>query len=793
MRVHRRVNHFLASIVDHPLLGTLLILVLTVLAVIGYRDPNLLLDQLRPKAVEQAVETVAQGTESTAPLPDVNPLRLGEADAILLIGSDQIFTPAGMRALRETVSRLEALPQVSNVMWMDRAPIINIFGLPEPIFPRGNASDTLLEASRRKALSHPLVAGQLLSPDGKYLQLMISIDWLFVENDEAVSTDLAEVAEQAIAAEPEFQASVQVTGPVPLYLASWRSSGENQLRYQLIGYSVIGIAALILFRGPAAVFIVALAPALGVFWTLGFLRYFQLEQNPFNDVILPTLLSLLGLTDGVHMMVQIRHHRAAGLPPRDAARRGAQEVGLACVLTSVTTAIGFGSLSLAGHEVVRDFGWCCVLGVFLMLIAILTVIPLACSTILGRRVHAGHHSGVVQRQLGRISVVIDFAIRRRRLVSTLAIASTVLCAVVAAQLEPDERRQQGLPTRSPAVQAIQQMDKSFGGLESARVWVRWSAAAEEQPDAVLEMIKRVHGLLDEEELLGSPLSIASLIEALPGRGPAGSRMALADLLPPPLKRAFYTPETRTAFVSFRVQDLGIARYAEVFERLEPRLATLAEQHPGFELELAGSAVRRWQNLYRIVIDLAASLGAASIIIFIVLGLVFRSLRIGLISIIPNMFPLVLTGALLVWMGQGLELVSVCAFTVCLGIAVDDTIHFMTRYLECRETGVDDKQAIHDAFVGVGTALITTTVVLVAGFITVMLSDSREHVIFAGMGIMTFLSALFADIFFLPALLAQFAGNDELASIDSRADDAIAVGASESPLIQTKNENTAAPL
>ena len=94
------------------------------------------------------------------------------------------------------------------------------------------------------------------------------------------------------------------------------------------------------------------------------------------------------------------------------------------------------------------------------------------------------------------------------------------------------------------------------------------------------------------------------------------------------------------------------------------------------------------------------------------------------------------------------------FTVCLGIAVDDTIHFLTRYQEELER-VPHRQAIRDAFTGVGSSLIMTTIVLVAGFVTVMFSDLRDQRVFATMGTLTIASALFGDLVLLPALLARF--------------------------------------
>jgi predicted RND superfamily exporter protein len=233
-------------------------------------------------------------------------------------------------------------------------------------------------------------------------------------------------------------------------------------------------------------------------------------------------------------------------------------------------------------------------------------------------------------------------------------------------------------------------------------------------------------------------------------------MSLLALLPPPLKRAYYTPESRWAKVEFRVQDLGIATYGPVFERIEAELRRIMQQHPRFTLTLSGSAVWRWENLYQIVVDLAASLGSAALIIFGTLALAYRSLRLGLIAVIPNVFPLALTGTCLALFGGALELVSVCAFTVCLGIAVDDTIHFLTRYQKEQARIADDKLAIRRAFSAVGAGLVMTTVVLLAGFSTVIFSGLRDHRIFASMGSLTIGAALFGDLLFLPALLYCFA-------------------------------------
>ncbi len=747
----------LDRIVDYPKSILLLLVVISGIVLVGYFSPQSFTDWFSPPEIANSNKGQKKTKRETP--PDVEAVSLTDSDVILVIDSDNFFTPEGAKALRHVVEELESLDYVRNILWMDKVPILNIFGLPEPLLPSSKASEQQFKVAFKKAQKHPLVGGQLLSDDGKTMLLMIKFDWLFVESDEDCTTNLKEVAQKAAADFPEAKFSFLVTGYVPTYLTIIKAQQKNKLKYQLIGYGMILLMAIILFRGISAVIIVAMAPTLGVFWTLGVIRFFDFQNNPFNDVILPILLSLVGFTDGVHLMIQIRRYRTAGMSRKEAAKAGLHEVGLACALTSLTTAVGLGSLSLAHHEVVRDFGWSCVIGVFLTFIAVVTVIPIACSSWMGRNVHVGHDKGVIDIHLNRISGLIDIVLRHTKGISRIGIFLTVLFIMISLTLRPDEKRASALPTKSEASIALAHMDKAMGGLESSSVKLFWSDEVAKDSPEVLETIREIDELLNSEKLVGHPVSIRNILDALPGEGSASERMSMLDLLPPPLKRAFYTPEYRTAEVSFRVQDLGIAVYGPVFERIEKGLEKINKEHPEFSFDLRGSAVRRSKNLYQIVVDLVTSLGTAAIIILIVLAVAFRSLRIGLISIVPNMFPLAVTGTYLVVTGQSLEVVSVCAFTVCLGIAVDDTIHFLTRFKVEQKKTENDHEAIRNSFIGVGTALIMTTVVLVAGFSTVFFSDMREQRIFAVMSGLTIGSALFGDLIFLPALLARYSKRD----------------------------------
>ncbi len=739
----------------------LLIIALSSLAVVGHTDPRIVTQWFSKTAESTSDSFTKRGSSSgtTTPqeqtsAPTVQPISLSGSDAVLVVESPVFFTPRGTAALRHVAGRIEQLEQVRSLLWMDSIPMLNIFGLREPLLPKSSASENRFAAARERAMNHPLVAGQLLSDDGQTTLMLLNFNDFYLFSDAAATSQIRETAEAAAKEFPDVPLRFRVTGRIPATISAIAAHEANQWKYQLIGYGVIFIMTLILFRGIRAVIIVALAPILGVFWTTGIISFFEYD-NPLVDVILPVLVSLVGLTDGVHLMVQIRKLRASGMPRDVAAEEGLKQVGMACFLTSLTTAVGFGSLMLADSRWVQEFGWASTIGVVLCFFAVVTVIPLACASWLGNTIHVGHQRGLIDRQLQRIGAVIDGVLRYRVVTATLGIAATIALTAVGLTLEPDQRETDGLPLQAESTQAMLHVDRAFGGLEFSSLDVSWDASIEPTSPEILKVVMRADDVLHSEPLIGHPLSMRNLIDAQPGSGPPEERMSLLELLPPPLKRAFFQPERRQASLSFRVQDLGIATYGPVFTRIAEQLRQIESEYPAFTLRLDGRAVWRWRNLYQIVVDLASSLGSAAVIILIILTVVYRSWRLGLISIVPNLFPLAFTAAYLVLAGYNLEIVMVCNFTVCLGIAVDDTIHFLTRYREVRVHCTSNDEAIRGAFTGVGTSLIMTTAVLVAGFSIVTLSDSRDHRIFATMGALTIAAALFADLVFLPALLSLF--------------------------------------
>jgi predicted RND superfamily exporter protein len=228
-----------------------------------------------------------------------------------------------------------------------------------------------------------------------------------------------------------------------------------------------------------------------------------------------------------------------------------------------------------------------------------------------------------------------------------------------------------------------------------RVVVTWPEDASRE--TVWQVVTKVESVLSDEPELSRPLSIRHALSVVPGiDGPA--KLGMASLLPRGFGSQFWQPDLRQAQVLARVQDLGMAHYRPVLDRIERKLSVLSGEHSGFQIDLTGKAIVESRSVQRVVEELFHSLALAAVIIFIVITIAVRSIRFGILSIIPNVFPLVATGAMRACIDTSLDIASTCSFAVCLGIAVDDTIHFLMRFRHERELGHDVETSIRRTYV-----------------------------------------------------------------------------------------------
>ena len=721
------IEHVALLVSRHRRWGWILLITLSIPPALG-----LLGFQRRERQQAQWAEVAAYKEA-----PGETPFQFVGAPVQFLLESDGFFNASRITAIRDAVAGLEQRQMVRAVLWLDTLPARGVMGLPGRLLPRTLDDSLDWGAITERTMAQPLAVGQLVSPDGRALLLQIAPRSMGSKTLAAIRGQLKDALEPG-------GIRVRMTGLIPIQRALVRASDQEHLHIQLTAYAAVVVLALLIFRKWTTILIAVSGPALGTFWALGWLALLG-EPHSDLDPLLPVMFAMIGFTDSVHLVVHLRQERLGGRSQPEAARLAATHIGKACLLTSLTTAIGFGSLIISDSEVVQAFGRGAAIGVFTSYIAVVLVVPLLGASFLGQRIHLGLERDLVTRHMERLATVVDWLVPRARRVAAGGLIVTLALTWMTLRLTPDDWLGNRIDTESEAYQAMLDCERSFGGIEHLRVAMDWPAAARQEE--IFNILKKVEQACRDQPVLHSPLSIRQWQEVVP-----------LGFLPQQVRNQFWRPTARRAQVAVRHGDLGIATFAPAVKQLERRLDKLSAENTGYQFTVLSPAMNRGMMIQGVVRELFTSLALASVVIFTVLAVAFKSLRLGLIAVIPNLFPLVATGGIRLFWNPTLDIASACAFTVCLGIAVDDTIHFLARYQHESAGTPHLSGVLRRTFVAVGNALVMTTIVLVAGFSSVFVSPLPTHHLFANVACTTIAAALFADLVLLPALLAAFPGN-----------------------------------
>jgi len=693
-----------------------------------------------------------------------------ERIALIVVEGEDLLTPEGVAAIRKitrgaaAVEGVEAVHSMLNVRGNRR---IGEYLL--PLFPSSEASPGRFKRARRQARSRPLLIGHFLSEDMKTSLVIVQFD-TSVNGFSQVKRVVGQLQSMLAECAEASGLRVRITGPPALQVEVVESMRRDIFRFSFLGATLVVAIAIVLFRRVGAAFLVAIGPTVGTIWTVGTLGLIGQPINMLTNVV-PVLVLVIGFTDSMHLVLHVRRALAEGSSSLEAARSSIRHLGLACALTSLSTAVGFGSLMVASLDGIQTFGWCCALGSVLSFFAVITVVPLVASTPLSRYVVATKTSGK-RVPLGSIADwILSGILRHPRVVLACGAALMLTLALLAIRLEPDHSLATEIPHSNEVYRALEHVDKTFGGVMFAYAIVQWPDGRGLGSQELYDVLEEVHQVFDKNAVLGNPLSVLNLVKSLPGQDQTLPRRARElRYVPEEVRRRMVNVDRRRAVVSAHMPDAGARLLKPAFDDADRQLEEIVRRHPGFQVELTGASVAVFRNTHLMIEDLWKSLATAAGVMFLMIWLGLRSLRYALVSVMPNVFPLLCTGAFIVLSGRYLEMSSVIVFSISLGIAVDDTIHFLVRFKREMGSEADPRPAVRRTFKVVGTALVMTTVALVAGHGIVMISDFPAVRVFGMLAAVTIASALVGDLLILPAILVclRWARNPS-AGAESRPD------------------------
>lgn len=656
--------------------------------------------------------------------------------------SGDIFDAESLTALESLAGRLRAIEGVDDVRSIFDIRRQGTAGVVLPVIPR--TSDPLdaesLARAKARASGHPLVAGHLLSADASSSLLLVQLS-ATADRPPASSAVVARIeAVLAESAPAEGPLALELTGLPALREQATRALRHDMLMFNSIGLVLAVMLSAVVARSLRSTVVASLPPFIGAIWALGTLGLLGAPVNILTSVV-PSLALVVGTCDSIHFIEDMRRSARRGIDPLAASSGAIRRIGMACGLTSIVTAIGFASLAVARIEAVRTFGIAAAIGALASFMAVTLLTPLIAST----RFCSGLRLGRSSPLAGRVAnVLAALSVRHARPLVVLACSLTAALAFVGSGLDADTRIIDSLPSGAPASQALARVDAEFGGVMGVDVVVEWPADVDWRDPAVLDALALAEAAVGREAGISRTISLSTVAAGMPPR--VRRRLdvdSVSDLV---------SPESRMALVRARVADLGSRRLEEIYDRVDASLARLEQDRPGWRFRLSGMSVVSARNIRQLVRDLGSSLVVEVLVIGCILAVAFRSPLAGIVSMLPNIFPLVVIAALLVITGRSLDPATVIVFNVCLGLAVDDTVHVLSALTRNRKEGVSIGSAVRRAVSEMGNAVVIGGVVLTVGFAAVTASSVPSLAGFGVLACAAVASATVAELLFLPALL-----------------------------------------
>ncbi len=727
-----------------------------------------------------------QSTSSASAYRDKFAKRFGHEDNLVTIAvlGDDVFRPDVLTTMRDLTFALRKLDSTK------QAESLATFRIPrsgdspgtmtvDPVLPQQTgAAAKITEADaqrlRKVAMDEPLVRGRLV---GKKANAALVVAWL--RDDMQSATDLkkgvdsiqAQIANYPLPKGYEYR----VSGIPKLRTVIVDELRHEQLTFLPLTGLIYVLLLGFLFRRLSGVLLPVLTVGFAVLATVALLVWTGSPINIVNNV-LPSLIFIIGISDSIHMLARDSEEFNSGKERVEATRSMVSHAGLACLLTSLTTAVGFISLVSAHTDILQNLGWQAAAGVMFAYFATLFFLPAALSYMRPvRRPHTNtdpeadeklEGGGLLERYLVTSG---EHLLRHAGAVIVLSLLVAAGFGLAASRVRIDTTLLEVFQHDHPTYKTSQLIEKRLGGYLPIEVSLEANQKDRFKDPKIYAKIARFEKFAATQPEVLSTQSIVDFHQA--------ARVALlgdpAERDKMPSSRAqieqlqlliagapddptgvnrFVTSDFKNARVLLRVSDVGARAQLALAKRLKKKLHKLFPQSTGVRYRLTGDAYVASVSLDSFIRDLFYSLMFAMVIIFGMMTLVFRSIKLGLISILPNTIPLVMTFGYMGLRGINLDTSTIIIFAISLGLAVDDTIHFIARFQEEREQHRTVKDAILHTYYGAGRAILLTSVMLVMGLSVLLTSNFVPTQHFGILTGITIGGALLGDLILLPNIL-----------------------------------------
>lgn len=501
---------------------------------------------------------------------------------------------------------------------------------------------------------------------------------------------------------------------------------------------------------------------------MGLLAVFGRELSVMS-ALYPVLILIVGSSDVIHLVSKYLDAYTGEANKNEVMIRVVKEVGMATFLTSATTAVGFATLFTSKLAVIRDFGINAGLGVMLAYVIVMIFIPCVLLLFNGAKLKKRSLSSDVIHRFALSAYQASYH-RPGRVLAIIA-ASTMICVYGLSLVTTDYKITENLPRGEKVTLDFVYFEKEFFGFRTFEIALKTKGEHKVYDYNFIREMEKIENKIKSFSNIQSTTSILDLIKSLYMVENANDRKyyrippneetytAIQPILQKIGRNEFNIMVNRSGTatrISCKIEDIGADEIKKINQAFDAWVDANVDKEI-LSVKRTGTSLILDKNSEYITSNIFQGLILSMILISLLMSLVTKNIKMLMVSLVPNVLPLLFAGALLGFFGIELEAGISIIFAVIFGIAVDDTIHFIARYNQCRNAGMEVEESIHQTFLDTGKALVITTVILFFGFMVMLFSKNPASVTVGVLIAFTLISALLCDLYLLPLLIRKVFG------------------------------------
>ena len=699
-----------------------------------------------------------------------------EGNLILLAIKDStVFTPAKFNAWNslaksfDSLSEVEFTLSIADVKKLKKDTKNRKFVL-ESIYTEELTSQKTIDAVKKELFEKlPFYDNLLYNKITGTIQTAIYIDKEIVNTPVRKAFVFKKLIPIIDAFEKETNLDVRVSGmPYIRTINAQNIIDEIQL-FVLGALLITGIIFFFFFRSYRATFITLLVVTIGVTWAFGFIGLFGYEITVLTALI-PPLIIVIGVPNAVFLINKYQQEIKLHGQQAKALQRVISKIGNATLMTNITTASGFATFVFVKSQLLKEFGILASINILSIFVLALLIIPILYSFMEPpKKKHLNH---LERKWMENVVNWMEKMVREQRITIYITTVIVIILGIIGLyQIRVSGSLIEDMPKTKAFYKDIKFFENEFGGIMPLEILIDTKKEKGVMKLSTLKRMDKINEVIESFPELSRPVSVVNLVKYSKQAYYKGNPKYYQ--LPTAQEQSYIFEYTKNsdgnsnmlnnfvdstgqyARITTFMKDVGTDKMNDIQERLEQ---VVKKEFPKerFNVSFTGKALVFLKGTNYLIGNLVFSLSLAIFLISLFMAWMFRSFKMILISIIPNMLPLLITAGLMGFFGIPIKPSTILVFSIAFGISVDDTIHFLAKY---RQELIANKwkirKSVYAALRETGVSMFYTSIVLFFGFLVFTVSSFGGTIALGGLVSITLLFAMVSNLLLLPSLLLTF--------------------------------------